>query len=162
MPFVSSAQRKWMYANHPAMAKRWSEHTPKGAKLPEHVSKDHEKKALAEKVAAALQNVQLVPGAPPVKRLPVPDQAPAPQQGQPVGQPAGPGANGVPQQAQAQIPAAPTAKDALTSQQVQRPIQKHPGAVTNSEAIVAEKINKMAAAAYLKLLRNDLKDRLGR
>jgi hypothetical protein len=37
MPFKSEAQRKWMYANHPEMAKEWSEHTPKGTKLPEHV-----------------------------------------------------------------------------------------------------------------------------
>jgi hypothetical protein len=28
-----------MYANHPAMAKRWQKHTPKGKKLPKHVSK---------------------------------------------------------------------------------------------------------------------------
>lgn len=28
-----------MYANDPAMAKRWEEHTPKGAKLPERVGK---------------------------------------------------------------------------------------------------------------------------
>lgn len=37
MPFVSQAQRKWMYANKPSMAKRWEAHTPKGKKLPEHV-----------------------------------------------------------------------------------------------------------------------------
>ena len=34
-PFVSQAQRKWMYANHPEMAKRWEAHTPAG-KLPAH------------------------------------------------------------------------------------------------------------------------------
>ena len=34
MPFKSEAQRKWMYANEPAMAKRWEEDTPKGKKLP--------------------------------------------------------------------------------------------------------------------------------
>jgi hypothetical protein len=39
MPFESEAQRKWMYANKPAMAKRWSKHTPKDKKLPEHVKK---------------------------------------------------------------------------------------------------------------------------
>lgn len=39
MPFVSESQRKWMYANHPEMAARWQAHTPKGEKLPEHVSK---------------------------------------------------------------------------------------------------------------------------
>ncbi len=34
MPFKSEAQRRWMHANHPAMAKRWEAHTPKGKKLP--------------------------------------------------------------------------------------------------------------------------------
>jgi hypothetical protein len=37
MPFKSQAQRRWMYANHPEMAKEWSDHTPKGEKLPEKV-----------------------------------------------------------------------------------------------------------------------------
>lgn len=36
MPFESEAQRKWMYANHPEMAKRWEKDTPKGSHLPEH------------------------------------------------------------------------------------------------------------------------------
>jgi hypothetical protein len=31
-----------MHANHPEMAKRWDEHTPKGAKLPKHVKKSHD------------------------------------------------------------------------------------------------------------------------
>lgn len=39
MPFKSDAQRRWMYANHPAMAKRWQAHTPKGKDLPERVKK---------------------------------------------------------------------------------------------------------------------------
>ena len=34
-PFVSQAQRGWMYANKPAMAARWEKHTPPG-KLPKH------------------------------------------------------------------------------------------------------------------------------
>jgi hypothetical protein len=38
-PFVSEAQRKWMYANHPKMAKRWQEHTSKTKKLPERKRK---------------------------------------------------------------------------------------------------------------------------
>lgn len=38
MPFVSQAQRQWMHIHHPDMAKRWESHTPKGAKLPRHVS----------------------------------------------------------------------------------------------------------------------------
>lgn len=37
MPFKSEAQRKFMWANHPEMAKRWESVTPKGKKLPEHV-----------------------------------------------------------------------------------------------------------------------------
>ena len=39
MPFKSQAQKGWMFANKPEMAKEWAAHTPKGAKLPEHVSK---------------------------------------------------------------------------------------------------------------------------
>lgn len=39
MPFVSDAQRRFMFARHPRIAKRWAEHTPKGADLPEHVKK---------------------------------------------------------------------------------------------------------------------------
>lgn len=39
MPFRSKAQRKWMYENKPEMAKKWEEHTPKDAKLPEKVAK---------------------------------------------------------------------------------------------------------------------------
>jgi hypothetical protein len=34
MPFKSEAQRRWMYENDPAMARRWEKHTPKGKKLP--------------------------------------------------------------------------------------------------------------------------------
>lgn len=37
MPFKSQAQRGYMYANHPEIARRWEEHTPKGKKLPERV-----------------------------------------------------------------------------------------------------------------------------
>lgn len=37
MPFKSKAQRRWMYANHPKMAKEWNEHTAKKTKLPEYV-----------------------------------------------------------------------------------------------------------------------------
>jgi hypothetical protein len=38
MPFVSQQQRKWMYATHPKMAKRWEKETPK-KKLPRKVRK---------------------------------------------------------------------------------------------------------------------------
>ncbi len=37
MPFQSQAQKGWMYANKPAMARRWQADTPKGTKLPEKV-----------------------------------------------------------------------------------------------------------------------------
>ena len=39
MPFKSKAQKGWMYANKPAMAKRWQKETPQGAKLPQKVKK---------------------------------------------------------------------------------------------------------------------------
>jgi hypothetical protein len=39
MPFKSQAQRAYMYANHPQLAKEFEEATPKGASLPEHVAK---------------------------------------------------------------------------------------------------------------------------
>lgn len=39
MPFVSQAQRKFMYANDPEMAAEFEAHTPKGKKLPQHVKK---------------------------------------------------------------------------------------------------------------------------
>ena len=37
MPFKSEAQRKFMYAKHPKLAKEFEAATPKGKKLPEHV-----------------------------------------------------------------------------------------------------------------------------
>ena len=37
MPFKSQAQRRYMYATNPKLAKRFEEHTPKGKKLPEYV-----------------------------------------------------------------------------------------------------------------------------
>ncbi len=36
MPLKSQAQRRWMHANKPAMAKRWEKETPPG-KLPQRV-----------------------------------------------------------------------------------------------------------------------------
>lgn len=39
MPFKSQAQRKWMWATHPQMAKTWEAHTPKGSKLPQKLKK---------------------------------------------------------------------------------------------------------------------------
>lgn len=43
MPFKSAAQRSWMFANKPAMAKEFASHTPKGKKLPKHVKKTKSK-----------------------------------------------------------------------------------------------------------------------
>ena len=39
MPFLSQAQRAWMYANKPGMAKEFEAATPKGKKLPKRVKK---------------------------------------------------------------------------------------------------------------------------
>lgn len=39
MPMVSQAQRRWMWANKPEMARRWEDHTPVGKPLPERVGK---------------------------------------------------------------------------------------------------------------------------
>jgi len=39
MPFKSESQRRYMYAKHPKIAKKFQEHTPKGKKLPEKVKK---------------------------------------------------------------------------------------------------------------------------
>lgn len=43
MPFVSQAQRRYMYAKHPGVAREFESHTPKGSRLPQHVSKKHRK-----------------------------------------------------------------------------------------------------------------------
>lgn len=37
MPFKSDAQRKFMYAKHPDIAKRWTEKYPISGKLPDKV-----------------------------------------------------------------------------------------------------------------------------
>ncbi len=37
MPFKSQAQRKWMYANMPEMAKEWEDETPAG-RLPSRLN----------------------------------------------------------------------------------------------------------------------------
>lgn len=55
MPFKSQAQRKFMYARHPEIAKRWEKVTPKG-KLPEKVASltDFYKLAISVKVPSAV------------------------------------------------------------------------------------------------------------
>lgn len=47
MPFRSEAQRKFMYAKHPELAKEFESATPKGKKLPYHVKKKHNSKKSA-------------------------------------------------------------------------------------------------------------------
>lgn len=47
MPFKSEAQRRWMYVNHPEMAKRWESHTL-DKKLPEHTASNKKDKPLHE------------------------------------------------------------------------------------------------------------------
>ncbi len=37
MPFVSQAQRRYMYKNLPEIAAKWEKETPKGANLPKRV-----------------------------------------------------------------------------------------------------------------------------
>jgi hypothetical protein len=39
MPYVSDAQRKFMHARHPEIAKRWDREYPNQKGLPEHVGK---------------------------------------------------------------------------------------------------------------------------
>lgn len=36
MPFESEAQRRFMYAKHPGIARKWSKEYPDQGKLPEH------------------------------------------------------------------------------------------------------------------------------
>lgn len=44
MPFKSEAQRRWMYANKPEMAKEWERETSKDIKLPKRVRKESKMK----------------------------------------------------------------------------------------------------------------------
>lgn len=39
MPFKSQAQRSYLYANHPKVAREFERHTPKGKKLPKRVKR---------------------------------------------------------------------------------------------------------------------------
>ena len=59
MPFKSQAQRGWMYANKPAMARRWEKETPVGNRLPKRLTRAPRRKspeldvARSEKTALA-------------------------------------------------------------------------------------------------------------
>ena len=44
MPFKSQSQRKFMYSQHPEMAKEWEDKTPKGKKLPTKLKANKKKK----------------------------------------------------------------------------------------------------------------------
>ena len=44
MPFKSQAQRGYLYANEPDVAKEFEAHTPKGKKLPKKIKKKKKKK----------------------------------------------------------------------------------------------------------------------
>lgn len=46
MPYKSIAQRGYMHAKHPELAKKFDKETPKGAKLPQYAPK---KKAKSKK-----------------------------------------------------------------------------------------------------------------
>lgn len=56
MPFESEAQRRFMFAQHPRIAKRWAKETPKGKDLPEKKTdsdpEETKDKAEAEKKAS--------------------------------------------------------------------------------------------------------------
>jgi len=52
VPFVSNAQRKYLFANEPEVAREFAAATPKGKKLPEHVKKAH-----AHGIADALERL---------------------------------------------------------------------------------------------------------
>jgi hypothetical protein len=43
MPFRSKAQRKYLFATNPKVARKFAAETPKGKKLPEKVSKRRKK-----------------------------------------------------------------------------------------------------------------------
>lgn len=42
MPFKSEAQRRYLWMKHPDVAREFSDATPKGAKLPDHVKQSHD------------------------------------------------------------------------------------------------------------------------
>ncbi len=52
MPFKSEQQRKFMYAKHPSIAKRWSKEYPNQGKLPKKVKKSKMKHQYPSEVAS--------------------------------------------------------------------------------------------------------------
>lgn len=55
MPFQSKAQRGYMFAHHPQMAKEWAKHTD-FSNLPEHVDDDKEKRKARLRALEGLQS----------------------------------------------------------------------------------------------------------
>lgn len=51
MPIKSRAQQGWMFANKPAMAKRWAAETPNMADLPEYVGDSDTHKKVGKAIA---------------------------------------------------------------------------------------------------------------
>lgn len=47
MPFFSQAQRRYMYSQHPKLAKEFEAATPKGKDLPEHVADRKKRKQMS-------------------------------------------------------------------------------------------------------------------
>ncbi len=123
MPLKSQAQRRYLWAKHPEVAREFEEHTPKGKKLPEHVEKKTAELKLLLKsavVAAPTQGVGAAMGIPgPMKIQP---QAAQPAQGAPTGIPQLPGASDHP--AAQQPPQAP--------KPAPQPIQAQPGQPINA------------------------------
>ncbi len=54
MPYKSQAQRAYMHANHPKIAKRWDKEFPNQGKLPEHTKKKKPKIQVNNKLKGAL------------------------------------------------------------------------------------------------------------
>lgn len=59
MPFVSKAQQRFMYAKHPAIAKRWEDVTPSIKSLPGHVKRSNQLTAI-QKASSAKADKELV------------------------------------------------------------------------------------------------------
>ena len=51
MPFKSKAQRGYLFATNPALAKKFSKETPKGKKLPAHANKVTARKTALSRMA---------------------------------------------------------------------------------------------------------------
>ena len=49
MPFQSKAQSRWMFSQHPKMAKEWASKTPSIKALPEKVKPKHKIRKLFQK-----------------------------------------------------------------------------------------------------------------